>query len=78
MLLMEEDAPDIDDGASNPLAGANRLAIRHDKTARYPDDKPNNPRCKGNVAFCDGHADFVSRELICDPAKNRGTILPAE
>jgi len=80
LLLMEEDAPDIDDGASNPLTGANRLAIRHDKTARYPDQKITgfNNKARGNVNFCDGHADYVTRASICDTAVNRGAILPRE
>jgi prepilin-type N-terminal cleavage/methylation domain-containing protein/prepilin-type processing-associated H-X9-DG protein len=79
MLLMEEDAPTIDDGAGNPLSAANVLSVRHDKTARYPDQKGTplyNPKCKGNVCFCDGHADYVPRSLICDPTLNANTILP--
>ena len=31
---------------------------------------------KGNAAFCDGHADYVPRSLICDPKKVNAAILP--
>jgi prepilin-type N-terminal cleavage/methylation domain-containing protein/prepilin-type processing-associated H-X9-DG protein len=79
MLLFEEDAPTIDDGAGNPLNAANVLSVRHDKTARYPDQKGTpvfNAKCKGNVCFCDGHADYVPRSLICDPAISKASVLP--
>ena len=32
VLLMEEDAPTIDDGAGNPIRAANMLSVRHDPT----------------------------------------------
>ena len=79
MLLMEEDAATLDDGAGNPLNATNVLAVRHDKTARYPDQKGTplfNAKCRGNVCFCDGHADYVPRSLVCDPTQNATTILP--
>jgi prepilin-type processing-associated H-X9-DG protein len=26
-----------------------------------------NANCKGNVSFCDGHADYVTRAFVDDP-----------
>lgn len=48
------------------------VAIRHDHTRLSPDTPPSavgqqriedqvNANCKGNVGFCDGHADYVTR-----------------
>ena len=49
------------------------VAIRHDRTRKQPDDVPNaqgplkliedqqNKDCKGNVAFVDGHAEYITR-----------------
>ena len=57
-------------GVSNPK-GSDWVAVRHDPQARNPDyvytlpkDKDSIPDSagKGNVLFCDGHADFVSRD----------------
>jgi prepilin-type N-terminal cleavage/methylation domain-containing protein/prepilin-type processing-associated H-X9-DG protein len=79
MLLYEEDASTIDDGAGNPLNGTNLLAVRHDATARQDQKKTSGlpfPKCKGNVAFCDGHADYVTQAQICDSTQNALTILP--
>ena len=51
-------------------AGHNWLSVWHDKTAHRPDEimtpaeQPNgipNPNAKGNVVFCDGHAEYVTR-----------------
>jgi prepilin-type processing-associated H-X9-DG protein len=54
--------------------------VRHDKTARLPDAKGisplYNPNCKGNVVFCDGHADYVPRSVVNDPDKVNAAILP--
>ena len=66
----------IDDGAFNPIGSANLLAIRHDPTARSVDGVGLNLGCRGNVAFCDGHADFVPRSLVNDPAGVNAAILP--
>ncbi len=67
----------MDDGALNPLSGTNLLAIRHDRTARLPDSgQTQNNKCKGNVVFCDGHAEYVPRSLVNDTTVNKGTILP--
>jgi len=79
LLLFEEDFSTIDDGAGNPLNAANVLAVRHDRTAKYPDKKDLplfNASARGNVLFCDGHADYVPRSLINDPNTNASVVLP--
>ena len=65
ILIYEEDENTIDDGAANP--SANRLAIRHDFKKKNPDGSDQNLDRRGNVAFCDGHADYVPRKTIYDP-----------
>jgi prepilin-type processing-associated H-X9-DG protein len=49
------------------------LAIHHDRNRRQPDDPPSaagpikliedqqNKDCRGNVGFCDGHGDYITR-----------------
>ena len=79
LLLFEEDPSTIDDGAGNPLSAANVLAVRHDRTAKYPDRKGTplyNAGARGNVLFCDGHADYVPRSLINEPSTNASVVLP--
>jgi prepilin-type processing-associated H-X9-DG protein len=52
----------------------NLLAVRHDSTRHMPDgivtpkDQQGLPNsgCRGNVAFCDGHGDYVSRVFSHD------------
>ena len=69
ILLYEEDERTIDDGFGNipPGASINMLAIRHDAHRREPDTQANaltlNGSCRGNVAFCDGHAEYVDRRF---------------
>lgn len=62
MLIIDEDSEVIDDGDWAPYAGAqysrNLLSNRHDRRQEAT-DKLNAGR--GNVAFADGHADFVPR-----------------
>jgi prepilin-type N-terminal cleavage/methylation domain-containing protein/prepilin-type processing-associated H-X9-DG protein len=57
------------DAQGNPAAG-DWLSVRHDPNAHQPDDRyvpPKdylnipNTRGRGNVVFCDGHADWVTR-----------------
>jgi prepilin-type N-terminal cleavage/methylation domain-containing protein len=62
---------------NNPTPGPDFLAVRHDRTASLPDNVTGpltgydatptvnikNARAKGNVEFCDGHADYVTREF---------------
>lgn len=74
ILLFEEDFATIDDGnfaADRPLASYNLLAIRHDRLKRQRDDAPGtfppNPEHRGNVAFVDGHAEYVPRNYAHDP-----------
>ena len=73
ILLAEEDERTINDGlwAPGPDApqsgGRDLLAIRHDSKRREPDPNTTailgskNQDRRGNVALCDGHAEYVSR-----------------
>jgi prepilin-type N-terminal cleavage/methylation domain-containing protein/prepilin-type processing-associated H-X9-DG protein len=55
-----------------PLAGNNLLSLRHDRVnlKELPDTSDTNARSvpnkpgRGNVAFCDGHAEFVRRDYL--------------
>jgi prepilin-type processing-associated H-X9-DG protein len=81
LLLAEESEATIDDGGFNPLFGANLLSVRHDRTAHFPEAGSlpvlPNPKCKGNVAMCDGHAEYIARWLINDSNQhNEMRILP--
>jgi prepilin-type processing-associated H-X9-DG protein len=77
VMLVEEDAGTIDDGSWLPdLVGfANLLAVRHDRTGRVgpaPADAGLTAglpfsKMRGNVAFLDGHVDFVPRRDAHDP-----------
>ena len=59
------------DSSGGQTTGSDWLAVRHDSTRRTPDDiyiagkdSPAPIPCsnsKGNVCFCDGHADYVTR-----------------
>jgi prepilin-type N-terminal cleavage/methylation domain-containing protein/prepilin-type processing-associated H-X9-DG protein len=70
--MYEEDGATIDDGNgemwTTNWGNADLLSIRHDeKGKKMPDSAnssgvPNSAR-KGNVAFCDGHAEYVSRKV---------------
>ena len=76
IVVFEEDERTIDDGygTMNQGGGINALAIRHDGKRRDPDtptDPTNfltNADRKGNVAFVDGHAEFLSRRDAHSPA----------
>jgi len=73
ILLYEEDVATIDDGNGylwNAGLHVNLLALRHDqkmlreKDVSVDNTKPvPNPGAKGNVAYCDGHVDFVARSV---------------
>jgi prepilin-type N-terminal cleavage/methylation domain-containing protein/prepilin-type processing-associated H-X9-DG protein len=79
ILFVEESDITIDDGSFDPTEGTNLLSVRHDHSARFPPDSPlgyiqvngvwtvRNGQCRGNVSFCDGHADFVPRAYVNDP-----------
>lgn len=68
IMLVEEDESSLDDGNWHPtLVGTNVenfIALRHDRrairdTSAAPN--PSNTDCRGNVAFCDGHAAPITR-----------------
>jgi prepilin-type processing-associated H-X9-DG protein len=73
ILFVDEDIQSIDDGCWLPtgLTAAqvnlhNELSIRHDVNLDTADASGNpvyDQTGRGNVAFCDGHADFVSRQF---------------
>ena len=89
ILMVEESELTIDDGSFDPTSGANLLSVRHDHTAVFPPDSPTgyvqvggvwtvrNGSCRGNVSFCDGHADFVARSFVDDPNYLKTQVLPA-
>jgi prepilin-type N-terminal cleavage/methylation domain-containing protein/prepilin-type processing-associated H-X9-DG protein len=73
ILLAEEDERTINDGLWAPgpdapqAGGRDLLAIRHDSRRREPDSNTTailgskNQDRRGNVALCDGHAEYISR-----------------
>lgn len=71
ILVLEEDEHTIDDGYASiwtptPYWGlVNLLAIRHDHARKLPDNPTtgltSNGSCRGNVTFCDGHAEYILR-----------------
>jgi prepilin-type N-terminal cleavage/methylation domain-containing protein/prepilin-type processing-associated H-X9-DG protein len=78
ILIIDESSQTIDDGCWAPqhyaVDGRNLLSNRHDRRSENRGD-PNTGR--GNVAFCDGHAEFVPRfesaqKERYDPQKNGG------
>jgi prepilin-type N-terminal cleavage/methylation domain-containing protein/prepilin-type processing-associated H-X9-DG protein len=76
ILLGEEAETTIDDGRwivhpkATVTSVGNRLAIRHDRRRKLPDNDANwvdNLDRKGNVAFLDGHAEYSTRDYVHDP-----------
>jgi prepilin-type N-terminal cleavage/methylation domain-containing protein/prepilin-type processing-associated H-X9-DG protein len=80
IIMAEEDENSINDGLWAPGGGditqsgtaRDLLGIRHDRKKIYPDPRdqqisthPNGDR-RGNVAFCDGHAEFIDRRTAHD------------
>jgi len=79
IILAEEDENSINDGLWSPgdgnitgTAARDLLGIRHDSKKQYPDPNtqqisthPNGGR-RGNAAFVDGHAEFISRQVAHD------------
>jgi prepilin-type N-terminal cleavage/methylation domain-containing protein/prepilin-type processing-associated H-X9-DG protein len=68
IVLVEEDERSLDDGNWHPiLIGTsieNFLAARHDpRSGKLKDDNS----LRGNVAFADGHGDFITRAWSRDP-----------
>ena len=86
VLVLEEDERTIDDGncsAWMPTGSwqyVNLLAIRHDPDTRKKVDNPTgtdpvpNPSGRGNVAFCDGHAEYVTRRYAHSKLHNLGDV----
>jgi prepilin-type N-terminal cleavage/methylation domain-containing protein/prepilin-type processing-associated H-X9-DG protein len=72
ILLVDEDELSLDDGNFNPyLVGTNIenfLATRHDRHR-------NNVHARGNVAFADGHCDYVER-LFSQDQRNFDPTAP--
>ena len=60
--------------------GTNLLSVRHDRTAKFPETNGinplYNPKSKGNVNFCDGHAEFIPRSQLNDPTQANMAIFP--
>jgi prepilin-type N-terminal cleavage/methylation domain-containing protein/prepilin-type processing-associated H-X9-DG protein len=70
ILFFEEDAATLDDGSGNldPSApGFGLLSLRHDTGAQINPNAPENNQRSGNVVFCDGHAETITRALSADP-----------
>jgi prepilin-type processing-associated H-X9-DG protein/prepilin-type N-terminal cleavage/methylation domain-containing protein len=86
IMILEEDQNTIDDGQSSIWLQAgcwglvNLLAIRHDRARSNPDNPATgllvNGNCRGNVAFCDGHAEFVSRWFCA--SKSNAVPVPSD
>ena len=76
VLLVEEDFTTIDDGnwLGTYAISTNLLAVRHDRSKRDPPVPPGSTtilpdrKLRGNVAFADGHVEFVPRHYAHDPA----------
>ena len=80
VLVLEEDEITIDDGYATIMAEAgsgscNLLAARHNRNLILQSDNPSstnpvpNPEAMGNVCFCDGHADYIPRNM-CHSTKH--------
>jgi prepilin-type N-terminal cleavage/methylation domain-containing protein/prepilin-type processing-associated H-X9-DG protein len=81
-MMVEESPYTINDGNFGAVSvfgtvtpGPDWLAVRHDYTAHYPDTQYTgkdtesipNTYARGNVSFCDGHAEYVTREYVHFP-----------
>jgi prepilin-type N-terminal cleavage/methylation domain-containing protein/prepilin-type processing-associated H-X9-DG protein len=89
ILFVEESELTIDDGSFDPTNAVNLLSVRHDRTAQSPPDVPigfvlvngtwtvRNGGSRGNVAFCDGHADYVLRSYVNDPTSQTTRDYPS-
>ena len=78
-LMFEEDAVTIDDGQAitwRVSGGVNLLSLRHDMVNKKRPDVPDattpvpNPGGKGNVLFCDGHAEYMDRGTMHTPERS--------
>ena len=74
ILLIDEGEWTVDDGCWAPqnffADGQNLLSNRHAIGKEKPTNnaKENAKRGRGNVVFCDGHAEFIERRLAYEPA----------
>jgi len=77
-MMVDESSATIDDGCWAPqhyyTDGKNLLSNRHDKRS---EDKTDPNAGRGNVVFCDGHAEFINRadsvlKEHYDPRENGG------
>jgi prepilin-type N-terminal cleavage/methylation domain-containing protein/prepilin-type processing-associated H-X9-DG protein len=85
VLLVCEDEQTIDDGVFKPTAAnwdsgkVNAVAARHElkfKRAKTSSQDPAaNTNARGDVAFCDGHAEFMSRKQAISQ-KYSGSPIP--
>jgi prepilin-type N-terminal cleavage/methylation domain-containing protein/prepilin-type processing-associated H-X9-DG protein len=71
ILFVDEDQQSIDDGCWLPTgiqnpAIHNELSNRHDVNHDTPGTAGYDETSRGNVAFCDGHAEFVQRQFSVD------------
>ena len=80
VLIYEEDEQTIDDGygTMGQGSGINMLAIRHDRKRILPDNPTTgitvNGERRGNVGFCDGHAEFLDRRTVHTPTYYDPTV----
>jgi len=80
VLFIEESMATIDDGCADLPSCNNLMSLVHDYTAKLPEAEPGqngvavlpNAKCKSNVAFVDGHVDYVARSYIYDVIPNTG------
>jgi prepilin-type processing-associated H-X9-DG protein len=89
ILLVDEAEGTIADGCFDPTNGSRLLSVRHDPSAKNPQDSPvgyvnisgvwtvSNSTCRGNVAFCDGHAASVYRSFVDDPGYKLSGDIPS-
>jgi prepilin-type N-terminal cleavage/methylation domain-containing protein/prepilin-type processing-associated H-X9-DG protein len=73
IIWYEEETTTLDDNNASPqdVGFVNLLAIRHDSRKRLPEtttDWKKNQDCRGNAAFCDGHAEYIDRRTFHTPA----------
>lgn len=93
ILLVEESEATLNDGSFDPTETSTGqinglLCVRHDPAAKLPETAVSfmqlkgawtiaNASCRGNVVFCDGHADYVMRSFVNDPSYKTTGDIPA-
>jgi prepilin-type processing-associated H-X9-DG protein len=73
ILLIEETEDSINDGDWWPF-GYDLLSTRHDRHLVEADTYGNDLDHRGNVAFVDGHGQFVPRSYVQDPSHWDATL----